>query len=472
MLLILFFAIPVLLSVLVPRQWVGALVATLAAVWVILFIDLGRVHAGPADMFGMALVVLLTMLVLGIVGLRYVFAWRTRPADLPGLSQRWARAYVVGLFALVCAVLLTALVVQLFNGWFQSAWLTHLAVAVTAIAWWVLSLIVWRGASMQAAGSLHLAQVVRWVGAVAMVLALAWSMQSVQRVVQVAQASAGGQAYCLLSATEQGLQPVTGLLDLSGFAMQAGRGAMRHAQMATGSVQSPQWRYWSYREAAFESDFMGGVLTCEPQTDYAAKLAWFAADDTLRASVHGRDTAFWLAGGHWEIPYGYLGRGSAYPDRVHFYAHGNDFAPPQAPLARSGPQTWSQIAAHVDVTMCAPEKIHDWYQPGNTFNQVRTLSTAYGLDKQEVVSTANQVPRIQYVEKDAHGGPVTWLACDGPDANCTHAFVRDGMRVKFMHRFTELPQWRQLQDALWQRIQSFAVTWPETAVRNCTPEPR
>lgn len=469
--LILFFAIPVLLSVLVPRQWVGALVATLAAVWVILCIDFSRVHGGPGDMLGMALLSMLAMLVLGVLWLRHVLAWSNSPADSPGPSQRWARAYMVGLFALVCAVLLTALVVQLFNGWFQSAWLTHLVVAFAAIFWWMLPPIVWRAASMQAEGSFHLAQVVRWVGAVAMALALAWSVQSGQRVAQVAQASAGGQAYCLLSATEQGLQPVTGLLDLSGFSMQAGRGAVRHAQMATGSVQSPVWRYWSYRKAAFESDFMGGVLTCAPQTDYAAKLPWLAADDTLRASVHGRDTVFWLAGGQWRIPSAYVGRGSTYPDRVHFYAHGKDFGPPQEPLVRSGPQPWSLIELTVNVTLCAPEKIHNWYQSGNAHNQVRTLSTAYGLDQQEVVTTANQVPRIQYLEKDANGTPTTWIACDGPNAGCRHAYVRDGMRVEFMHPIADLPSWKHLQDALWQRVQSFAVTWPDTARRNCTPRP-
>jgi hypothetical protein len=469
MMLILFFALPVLLSVLLPRQWVGALVATMAAVWVILCIDLSRVHPGAGDMFGMALLFLLSMLVLGILGLRYVFAWRKRLSDPPGVSQRWSRTYVFGMLALLSAMLLTALVVQLCNAWFHSGWITHLAVAFTGIAWWVLVPMLWRLASLQGVRSRYLAHVVRWVGAVAMILALTWSVQSGQRVAQVAQATAGVQAYCLLSATEQGLQPVTGLLDLSGFSMQAGRGAMRHAQMATGSVQSPVWHYWSYRKAAFESELLGGVLTCEPQTDYAAKVPWLATGDTLHAGVHGRDTVFWLAGGQWRIPYDYMGRGSDKPVRMHFYANGKDFGPSQELLVRSGPQPWSQIALMVNVTLCAPGKIHDWYQPGNAHTQVRTLSTAYGLDKQEVVISANQVPRIQYLEKDANGTPTTWIACDGPNASCHHAYVRDGMRVEFMHPMADLPDWRNRQDALWHRIQSFAITWPVTATRNCTP---
>jgi hypothetical protein len=281
--------------------------------------------------------------------------------------------------------------------------------------------------------------------------------------------AAGGQAYCLLFATGGGLQPVTRMLDLSGFSLQAGRGATRHGQMATGSVQAPVWRYWSYRESGFVTDTMGGVLTCDLQPHYAAKLPWWTSDHAQQALAQNPDRDFWLAGGQWRIPQIYKAKASDKPAILHFYAHGKDFGPPQGMLVRSGPQPWSQIAQSVDVAMCAPKKIHPRYLADDPQHQVRNVSADRGLIKQEIVTAANQVPQYQYVEHDANGVPVTWLACDGPDSSCIHAFVRDGMHVQFMHAAADVPNWKLLQDALWQRARSFAVSWPDAAVRKCTP---
>ncbi len=455
MLLILFFGLPILLSVLVPRLWAAPLLATLAVVWGVLSIDVSRMHGGAADVMGMFLLTALMQLMLLILGLRYVFAWRKQPLDVSGRSYRWARVYLYGVAGLVGAVLLAAVLVKVCNALFQSGLITHSAVVVLAVGLWVLS-----------------RNVVRWVGVVAIVLALAWSVYSAQRVAHAAQVAAGGQAYCLLSATEDGLQPVSSMLDLAGFAMQAGRGAMRHAQLATGTVQAPVWSYWSYREAGFVSESLGGVLTCVPQADYAAKLPWWGKRTGSGVGAQNPDSVFGLAGGQWRIPQGYAGQAGDKPASLQFYAHGKDFGPPPGLLVRNGPQPWAQIAQTVTVTLCAPEKIHPWYQPGDAQNQVRTVNTVHGLDLQEIVTAANEVPRMQYVEKHAASGtPVTWMACDGPQASCHHAFVRDGMRVEFMQAAADLPQWKNLQDALWHRIQSFATTWPDTALRQCAPRP-
>jgi len=403
----------------------------------------------------MFLLTALMQLMLLILGLRYLFAWRKKPLDVSGRSHRWARVYLYGLAALVGAVLLAAVLVKVCNALFHSGLITHGAVVVLAVGWWVLG-----------------RKVVRWVGAVAIVLALAWSVYSAQRVAHAAQVAAGGQAYCLLSATEDGLQPASSMLDLAGFSLQAGRGAMRHAQLATGTVQAPVWSYWSYREAGFVSESLGGVLTCVPQADNAAKLPWWGKRPVSGVGAQSPDSVFWLAGGQWRIPQGYAGQAGDKPASLQFYAHGKDFGPPPGPLVRHGPQPWAQIAQTVTVTLCAPEKIHPWYQPGDAQNQVRTVNTVHGLDLQEIVTAANEVPRMQFVEKDAASGtPVTWMACDGPQASCHHAFVRDGMRVEFMQAAADLPQWKNLQDALWHRIQSFATTWPDTALRQCAPRP-
>ncbi|QTN29063.1 hypothetical protein HZ993_04245 [Rhodoferax sp. AJA081-3] len=472
MLLILFFGLPVLLATLVPRQWAAPLLATLAVVWGVLCIYFSRMHGETADVMGMFLLTALLQLMLLILGLRYLFAWRKQPLEVSGRSYYWARVYLWGVAGLVGAVFLAAFLVQVCNALFHAGWITHSAVALLAVAWWVLSPRAWRGASMHTAVPLHPASVVRWVGAVAITLALAWSVYSAQRVAHVAQVAAGGQAYCLLSATEQGLQPVNSVLDLAGFSMQAGRGAMRHAQLATGTVQAPVWSYWSYREAGFVSESRGGVLTCVPQADYAAKLPWWGKRQVSGVGAQSPDSVFWLAGGQWRIPAGYAGQAGDKPASLQFYAHGKDFGPPPGSLVRHGPQPWAQIAQNVTVTLCAPENIHPWYQPGDAKHQVRTVNNVHGLERQEIVTAANQVPRMQYVEKDAaSGAPLSWMACDGPNASCHHAFVRDGMRVEFMQAAADLPHWKSLQDALWLRIQSFAVSRPDTALRRCAHQP-
>nr|WP_315491780.1 hypothetical protein [uncultured Rhodoferax sp.] len=467
MFLILFVGLPVLVSVLVPRPWVRAFAATLCLVWLVMGIDFSRTRGGNAEMMGMVLLSALIQLMLLVLGLRYLFAWRKKPPVLFGWSYRWAQTYMVGLAALVGAVLLMALWVQVCNAVFQSGLLTHFAVAVLMLAWWVLLPRLWRGSLSDAVGSLHPANVSRWVGAAVMLAALTWSMVSAQRVAQAAQVAAQGQAYCLLSATESGLQPVTRLLDLAGFSLQAGRGAMRHGQLATGSVHAPFWAYWSYRESGFVTDAMGGVLTCDLQPHYAAKLPWWTSDHAVQASAASRESNFWLAGVQWRIPQAYKAQASDKPASLDFYASSKDFGPPTGTLVRSGPQPWSQIAQSVNVTLCAPKKIHPRYELGDAQNQVRTVSVNQGLAKQEIVTAANQVPRYQYVEQDAKGAPVTWLACDGPDASCNHAFVREGMYIRFVHAAADVPNWKSLQDALWQRIRTFAVTWPDAAMRQC-----
>jgi hypothetical protein len=405
---------------------------------------------------------------LVVLALRQMFTSGRKLPNPTLTNQRWPRAYVAGLLALAGALVLTAVLVQLCNTWWHTAWLTHLVVVVVALLVGVLIPLAWPQAPpLLSVWQLHPANVVRWICVLTMLLTVAWSLQSGRRVVQAAQQAAGGQAYCLMSATEDGLRPATSVLELAGFSMQAGRGATRHAQMASGSENLLSWRYWSYRQAAFVPEPMGGVLTCDVQPDYAAKLAWFA--ETLLQDAVGQDrgTPFWLAGGHWQIPPTFIGRASDKPASLSFYAHGKDFGPPQGVMVRSGSQSWEQIAQNVSVSLCPTEKIHVWYQPIDARHQVRTISIEHGLDKQEVVTAANQVPSIQYVEKDSNGEPLTWIACSGPNASCHHAFLRDGMNIQFMHAAKDLPDWKQMQDALWHRIRSFAVTWPEPAMRHC-----
>jgi len=466
---ILFFGLPVLVSLLIPRQWIGALLVTVAFAWGVLFIDFSRIHAGAGDLMGMGLLSLATLLMLVVLVLRQMVASGRKLPNSTLAKQRWARAYVTGLLALASTLVLTAVLVQLCNTWWHTAWLTHLALVVVALLAWVLVPLAWpQTPPLLLMWHLHPANVVRWIGVVTMLLTVAWSLQSGRRVVQAAQQAAGGQAYCLMSATEEGLRPATSVLDLAGFSMQAGRGAMRHAQMATGSENLLSWRYWSYRQAAFVPEPLGGVLTCEVQTNYATKLPWFAETPLPDAVVRDLGTSFWLAGGHWQIPSAFIGRASDKPASLSFYAHGKDFGPPQGVMVRSGPQSWEQIAQNVSVALCPPEKIHVWYRPMDARHQVRTVAREHGLDKQEVVTAANQVPSIQYVEKDSNGEPLTWIACNGPNASCHHAFLRDGMNIQFMHAANDLPDWKQMQDALWHRIQSFAMTWPEPVVRNCS----
>lgn len=466
---ILFFGLPVLVSLLVPRQWMVALLVTVAFAWCVLILDFSRVHAGAGDVMGMGLLLLATLPMLVVLVLRQTFAFGKKLPNPTWATQRGERAYVSGLLAFAGGLVLTAVLVQLCNTWWSAAWLTHLVVVVVALLLWVLIPLAWPHApSMLLMWHLHPANVVRWVGVLTLLVTVAWSLQSGRRVVQAAQQAAGGQAYCLMAATEEGLRPAASVLDLSGFSMQAGRGATRHAQMATGSENQLSWRYWSYRQAVFVTEPLGGVLSCDLQTNFAAKLPWFAETPLQGAVEQDRGTSFWLAGGHWQIPASFIGRASDKPASLSFYAYGKDFGPPQGVMVRSGPQSWDQIAQNVSVALCPTEKIHVLYQPMDARHQVRTVGREHGLDKQEVLTAANQVPSIQYVEPDSRGEAVTWIACNGPNDSCHHAFLRDGMTIQFMHAAKDLPDWQPMQDALWQRVRSFAVSWPQPAMRHCT----
>lgn len=451
-----FLLLPLLLAALTPRHWVGALVATLAVGWLLVCIDFSSVYGGAADIMAMGVLGLMLSVMLAILALRYLFFWSRKPAPVVSDAQRRVvGGYLRTLFGAVAGVFVTFVLVRLSNAWWGTAWLTHVLVLCLALAclWVPIS-------------------VARWATAVATLVCLGWSLQSGYRVVQAAEVAAGGQAYCLQAASGEGLRPVTAWMDLTGFAMQANRGAERHAQMATGSVQAPVWRYWSYRKAAFETENRGGVLTCDLRKQYTVALPWLAPASGSPTRLGQRDAEFWLAGGHWRIPYAFLGSASDKPATLEFYAQSKNFGPPQGDMARSGAQSWGQIAQNVNVSLCTPQKIHVWYQPEDARHQVRTLQVAHGLEQQEVLIDANHVPRVQWLEKDAGGtAPRTWIACDGPDASCHHAFVRDGMRIQFMHAAADLPHWKVMQDALWQRFQSFAVTWPTPTARQCVEQP-
>lgn len=450
-----FMLLPGLLAVLTPRHWVGALLASLGLGWVLVCIDFASVNGGAVDVMGLGLLGMVLMAVLFLLALRYLVFWRRVPAPaVSNRQQRWISGYLHALLGAVAGALLTVVLVRTSNAWWGTAWLTHLLVlgAAAACLWVPIP-------------------VARWSAALTVLVCTAWSLQSAHRVVQAAELEAGGQAYCLQAAGAEGLRPATAWMDLTGFAMQANANAERHAQMATGSARAPVWRYWSYRNAVFETEKRGGVLTCDLRTHYAAALPWLAPAGSAHARVGQPDAEFWLASGHWRIPYAYMGSAQDKPPTLRFFANGTDFGPPQGTLARTGAQSWVQIAQSVSVSLCTPDKIHVAYAAGGPRQQVRTLQVAHGLEQQEVLTDANQVPRVQWLEKAADStAPRTWIACDGPKASCHHAFMREGLQIQFMHAAADLPKWKALQDGLWQRLRSFAVIWPATAARPCAEQ--
>lgn len=459
--------LPIVISALVPRRWLPAWALFIAQVVVVLLIDSNRAQCGscgsPGDSFGMAFFVL-EVFIISVVLIRRIFPKHDRQALVLSLSESdGPTAAFVALLAGGSSVALTALWVQGWNFAMDSGLATHLAVLVFAICWFVITPMGWasRPARWRVL-TLHPSNVFRFTGALVIGGTLVWSLQVETQAVAAGELVSQGQPYCLLTAGPHGVRLVRNRFDLTGFAMQVDRGSTRHAQLATGNEKEPKWHYWSYRKGAFEPEFMGGVLTCDLQPKFADKLAWFGAKQT-----GSRDLHFWLGGGQWAVPQAFHGVAIDKPSTLSFYAQGRDFSSLGNGLIREGYTNWEQLKRQVDVTLCTPEKLHVWHTVSDQNYKVEPVGTEYGLVKQQISSLRGGPSRIQHIEYGRSGAAVTWLQCDEHGGDCRHAFAREGMVVSFMHSKEDFSAWKSLQDALWLRVKSFSVVWPEQPLRAC-----
>lgn len=460
-----FIVFPIPISLLIPGRWLLPWTLLIAQVTAVIWIDyIRRSQCGGCGSSVEALVYLVEVLIIVLVLVtRFILFAKAESserqaagADIPVLAS-WILGAVGG------AVVLTVLWVLVWNSALDSGLATHVAVVVLAIIWFVLTPLAWSNRpSLNTIRTFHPSNIFRFAGALVICGTLAWSMQVSLEVAKAAQAAAQELPYCLLVPGARGLRPARSHLDLTGFVMQADHGVSRHATLAVGDAHAPQWFYWSYRKETFENGVMGGVLSCDLQRDFAANLSWFSS-----AQPEGGNLPFWLGGGQWQIPEEFYGSASDAPPELHFYANGKTFAPPTGVLVRNGPQDWNQIRQSVNVLLCTPEKLHVWHTRNDTNFKVQSVSKLYGLDKQRVQHIGGGKTHFQYVEYDHAGQARTWLECEDDKLDCHHAFSREGIVISFMHSGKGFGEWKSLQDALWLRLKSFSVVWPDASPLPC-----
>ena len=453
----LFLGIPLLVvlsPLLIPRRWLACYgmvqVYAIGALW----IDESRQCAtcgGPGSGLGLALASLMAFGIAIAFAMRFAWVLYRRAPGRELFDGACANAVLGALISLAPAGLLAAVVVGMGLG-ADSPLAAHVLVVCVALGW--LALFRWlmpEGAPWRLP-----AQAAGLTGAVAMMAATAWSLDVAVRATDAAAEVAAGRPYCIQIPALGAMRPVRDRFDLSGFAMQARGGSVRHASLAMGQPASPVWFNWSYRLSRFDVDrIIGGVLRCDPRPSAAAALAWFSRQEPDIAAG-----SFWLGGAHWRVPAEFDPLPVDVPPRIVLRAQGSEFTAPTGP--RSEQHAIDQM---VFMSLCTPRTIHPWYTEGDASHRVTVMGSEHGMEKRQVVSTHGGMERIQFVARDAAGKPDSWLECHG--SSCQHAMIRRGMVVHFMHPATDMADWRAREDALWRRIEGFALQWPVQAPQSC-----
>ena len=445
-----------------PRRWLPACGLTVLYGAIYLFIDATRAQcAGCGDMgtaIGWALFVFVC------VGFFISFLARVAVpvfsgkggVELGPTACSSGAATVLLAAGLACMAIYLAVVMARY--WLDDGFWIHCAVAAVGLCWLGIGLF-YRGKGGRPGRSWPDWRILSAVGAVTTLCALVWSLQVPLKTIAAAEEAAAAEPYCLLTSGRQGLRPVRDRLDLSGLVMQDGPVSLRHAALAIGESRDPSWRYWSYRKGAFVPEFFGGVLTCELKRNAAKDLRWFQAKAELP------DSRFWLGRGQWHIPAYYRGGAKDRPPVLTFHAKGKDFGP--LPALPQKPDVIDMIEATVSITLCDLERLHVWQAQNDTNYKVEATGSEAGLEKQSVESRGSPRKEFQYIGRDNTGRISTWLLCHQGGDTCRHAFRRDGMVVEFQHSRSQFAEWKNTQDAAWERFKSFAVVWPDTESQSC-----
>lgn len=445
--------LPLVFTALMPRRWLFPWFSTLLLGFGLCWWDFSRSRGGAGDLFGLGFLMLMFLAVLAVGAVRVALArWRRKSSATDGDSHG-VRLYVAGLSGLVFAAALTFGCLQLVDLVWPYALALHLGVVTAGGLVWLLTPRLWPWPPTGHRMQVHTA--FRGAGVLYVVGALAWSLVSVPTKIQSAQQAAQGQPYCLQSATPRGLQAVANRLDLSGFAAWAGRGGERHARMALGSGVQTDWRYWSYRDAAWEPDSLQGVLTCQPVVDQAKALPWWAP-----ASARGDAMRFRMAGVSWSVPWSLLP--TTYGEMPSFQ---------YLPRSAKGMSSTAMSMARVNVRLCVSGRIHPWFLAPGPGDQLRTLQQAHGLVQEEIVTVQRAIPHVQWVARDAAGRVTSWMQCHAGSSTCHHAFKRDGIVLEFMHPESALPSWQQLEQEQWAQLRGFAPEGLPACGQSAAPAP-
>jgi hypothetical protein len=457
---------PMAVALVIPRLWLVPCTLLVLLAFAGLWIDEQRMQCascgGPFSGLGLALLVIAVAGFIIGIAIRAVIAFFKPAGIVAPWSARAASLLTWTLLSATLAVLVTGMGVLLLNKMWDSGWATHLGICLLALAWFFWMPFIRRtdGSATPTHSRFHPVSVFRWTGALTMFFLLAWSVRSITVAQEAAELAAADRPYCINTSTGNGLRPARTFWDLSGFSMQADRGSLRHAALVTGDVREPQWLYWSYRLGAFEPDFMGWPVACELKSGFAKNLPAVPAVQPVDSGAR-----FWLARGQWHIPADYWGGARDRPPVLVFHAQGKDFGP--LPPSPQKPAIMTLIQTEVSVTLCDLERLHVWQAQTDTNHKVEPAGLEAGLEKQSVQSRGSPRQEFQYVGRDEAGRISTWLMCHQGGDICRHAFRREGVVVELQQRLSQFAQWKETQDAVWKRVKSFAVVWPDATPQSC-----
>jgi hypothetical protein len=304
---------------------------------------------------------------------------------------------------------------------FHPAWMAHLiAGAIAAIA-----LI----ATFRAKRRDTIGRRFAFLTAGAMIAYLGAALAIPVMVVDQARTVAGKAPYCIQVARRDGdYAPAETLLDLSALTMRAAEQQVTlsyHAVLAVGTGPQPLLFNWSYRKREWLPIERGPtpVAQCWPETGFTDRLAIAFSPRT------SDDRSFRFFGRTLVIPSAHRAKASAYnlPNLV-FLAVAPDFAPPDPPCS--------------EFRDCMQFYVQVYYRPQGVMSW---LTTERG--------------QVRENEQDASGPRATrincWPSASGSSGSCEHVFLRDGTVYRFAHSQDALPQWRELQTKLIDRVRSF-----------------
>ncbi|UUZ75933.1 hypothetical protein LP414_31245 [Polaromonas sp. P1(28)-13] len=229
-LILAFMLAPLVVSLIIPRVWLvpyGLLIFFgIAYLWFDESWAQCAACGGPGSALGVAFFALAVVgFVIGMF-VRGLIAFHKAVPAPSALQARWATAAIWALLSGAFALFATALAVIFLNRVFDSGLLTHLGICLLALAWFCWAPIFWRedgGIKTVRHAMLHPCSVVRWTGAVVIVLLMAWSVRTISFTIDAAESVADGRPYCINTSTAKGLRRARTYWDLSGFLMQADR---------------------------------------------------------------------------------------------------------------------------------------------------------------------------------------------------------------------------------------------------------
>lgn len=452
------------MSLMIPHAWFLPCTLIVVIGWIGLRIDGPGGNDGFGYVLGLGIIGLGTAgFILGI-GIRSLLVDESSDAAADNKNSVPAKVATWVILSMALAVVLTHLCVLFLNFTFDSGAITHVGVGFLALAWFLIVPIFWQiggRTKLQLSCQDPACIAFRWGGVITMVLLLVWSVKNITLVTNAAESAALGQPYCISVSAAQGLRPARSYWDLSGFFMQVRGRSIRHAVLTFGKAQDPKWAYWSYRRGEFQTDFLGWPVSCHRKSGFAKALP-----SSHEAESTSTDTTFWLGRGQWRLPAEYQGSGSERPPVLSFYALGRHFEPFPDALKKNTSDS-DLINARIGVTLCNLETLHVWHARGDGNYIVKSVGTYLGLQKQSVELRGTSSKEFQYLTYDGVGKATTWLLCHQGGDVCRHAFRREGVVVEFQHSLNEFAQWKQMQDALWTRIKSFAMVWPDAQAKSC-----